>query len=75
MSPTPLPKGILLSLSKDIPPVLFPALQAICVLLSNGVWWVIEVYEYKIFVRVVVTCEGIAANAESDAELDAQNKS
>ena len=33
------------------------------------------VYEYKYFVRVGVTCKGIAANAESDAVLDAQNKS
>ena len=33
------------------------------------------VYEYNIFVRVNVTCEGIVANAESDAVLDALNKS
>ena len=37
--------------------------------------WVIEVFEYKIFVRVSVTCECIAANAEPDAVLDVQNKS
>ena len=36
--------------------------------------WVMIVFEHKIFVRVSVTCECIAANAEPDAELNAQNK-